>query len=95
MALELMDLAKRPSHFDVVVTNYNMPNVSGLELVQELTAARVTSTFVLTSGFIDAELTARATELGVARVLQKPHDIEDLCKVLDSVMRKRAERTAS
>jgi two-component system cell cycle sensor histidine kinase/response regulator CckA len=91
----IAELIKRPAHFDVVVTDNNMPNVSGLELVQELTAARVTSTFVLTSGFIDAELTARATELGVTRVLQKPHDIEDLCKVLDSVMRKRAARSAS
>jgi CheY-like chemotaxis protein len=91
----ITELEKRPSHFDVVVTDYNMPNVSGLELVQELTAARVTSTFVLTSGFIDAELTARATELGVVRVLQKPHDIGDLCEVLDSVMRKRAARSAS
>jgi PAS domain S-box-containing protein len=91
----MAELAQRPSHFDVVVTDYNMPKVSGLELVRELSASRVTSTFVLTSGFIDAELTARATELGVARVLQKPHDVEDLCEVLDSVMRKRTARNAS
>ncbi|MBI3371765.1 MAG: PAS-domain containing protein [Betaproteobacteria bacterium] len=73
-----------PDAFDLVISDYNMPGRSGLEIAREMLALRPTMPLVLASGFITDELTANARAIGVAEVLYKPNTVEELA---DSIHR--------
>ena len=66
------------STYDVVVSDYNMPGVSGMELCQQLKAHTQLSDmpFVLvTSEKINKKFTANAADSGVTKVFEKPVNI--------------------
>ncbi len=71
---------------DVVVTDFNMPGLSGLELAQALAAGRPGLPVVITSGYITDSLRADAARLGVRHVLQKEHTLEQLGALLQQVL---------
>jgi YesN/AraC family two-component response regulator len=62
----------------VLVTDFNMPKLSGLDLLAATRELRRNATLILASGYIDDGLHQRATALGVRRVLQKPYSCADL-----------------
>ncbi|HWA72824.1 MAG TPA: PAS domain S-box protein [Polyangiaceae bacterium] len=71
--------------FDVLVTDYNMPRMSGLDLIAAVRALRAGARFVLTSGFVNDEMRVLAEELGVKHVIYKPNNVEELCEAIDRV----------
>ena len=75
-ALALMRSA--PGCFDLLVTDHNMPALTGLELVQALRAAGDPTRVVLTSGLLTPQLHADATALGITEVLAKENTLEAL-----------------
>ena len=84
-----------PQRFDVLVTDYNMPVMSGLELVARVRELRPDAPFVLTSGYIDDELQSAAAAAGVRHIAQKPVSIEELLSAIASVARDTASHRAS
>ncbi len=76
VALEV--LRARPDAFDLVVTDFNMPGLTGLEVVRALRGIRPALPTVLTSGLVTDELQAQARELGVRQVLEKQNTLEEL-----------------
>ena len=79
-ALEV--LRADPQQFDLVVTDYNMPGLSGLELVREVRAIRADLPVALTSGYITDELRQQAAEAGVRHLIYKPNTVSELCEVV-------------
>jgi CheY-like chemotaxis protein len=75
---------------DLVVTDYNMPELSGLHVARELARVRPRLPVVITSGFIDDELRRRAAEAGVRRLLNKEQTCEQLCAVVGAVLEQTA-----
>jgi len=67
-----------PSQYDLVVTDYNMPGVSGLDLARELLALRPGLPVLLVSGYISEELKANARDAGVSGLIYKPTTIDEL-----------------
>lgn len=63
---------------DLVVSDVRMPNLDGLELVLRLRDEGCEVPVVLVSAFADAPTIERAKRLGVAHVLSKPFDLDDL-----------------
>jgi PAS domain S-box-containing protein len=80
-------LRAAPQSFDVLVTDYNMPKLSGLEVLRMLGNVRPDKPFVLTSGSIDSQLAERAEALGVRAVLQKPYSLLELQSVIGDIAR--------
>jgi CheY-like chemotaxis protein len=74
-----------PERFDVVVTDLAMPQCSGLELAARLRARRRLP-ILLASGFVDERALAAARELGLAAVLQKPVEAEQLYAALAAAL---------
>ena len=60
-----------PEGFDLVLTDYNMPDGSGADLVQELAKLRPGLPVVVSSGYVDDEVQRRAIAAGAVRVLAK------------------------
>jgi PAS domain S-box-containing protein len=84
-----------PYAFDLVVTDYNMPGSSGLEVIKALSIMRPDLPVILTSGFVDESLRERALALGVRHIVHKPDTVEDLCQTIQSVLRTDQRRNDS
>ncbi len=75
-ALNALRLA--PQKFDVVVTDYSMPGMHGLEVAREVKAIRHDLPVAVTSGFIDEELRQGAKQFGISQLISKPFELEAL-----------------
>lgn len=71
-----------PASFELVVTDYNMPGMSGLDVAREVRMIRADLPVAVTSGFIDETLSAQAEGAGVRELIFKPSSVEDFCAVV-------------
>ena len=74
---------------DVVIIDYKMPGMDGLETARRVREARPAQIMIMYSAFIDPQLEAAAAEAGVAVCLAKveglaslEHEISRLCTTL-------------
>jgi PAS domain S-box-containing protein len=65
-------------HFDLVITDFKMPGMSGLEVARALREVRPDLPVLMVSGYINDPLRAQATAAGVRELFSKPHEEEDL-----------------
>ena len=75
-----------PWSFSAVMTDMNMPEISGVQLATEVLRVRPDVPVLLASGFITDELQTEAVRLGVAEVLHKPLSIAQLSEALARVL---------
>ena len=71
-----------PDQFDLVVTDYSMPLMSGLDLAQALREVRADLPVIMASGYITDELRAKAPAAGICELIYKPNTVEDLCEAI-------------
>ncbi|HVO66677.1 MAG TPA: PAS domain S-box protein [Syntrophales bacterium] len=69
-ALELF--RNNPNSFDIVITDMTMPNMTGIELAQELLRIRPDTPVILCTGFSEAITPDRAKGLGIKDFVMKP-----------------------
>lgn len=63
---------KHPVSFQMVVTDHNMPTMSGLAVVGTVRAVEPSLPVVMMSGFVDNELQTIAEKAGVSALISKP-----------------------
>jgi PAS domain S-box-containing protein len=81
--------------FDVVVTDHNMPGMSGIELAKEIAKLSPETPIVLVSGFLREDELQRTLDLGVAEVVMKPTTYEHLGSLIRAVLdQRRAKQRA-
>jgi CheY-like chemotaxis protein len=78
----LAAVRSQPDAFDLVVTDYNMPGLSGLEVARALREIRADLPVVLASGYITEELSAQAPAAGIRELIYKPNTADELCAVI-------------
>ncbi len=71
-------IAANPEHLDVLITDFSMPGMSGLELVKAARELVPDLPVVLTSGHLDREDLADAERLRVEAIVRKPCTMADL-----------------
>lgn len=71
-----------PMQYDLVVTDFNLPNSSGLEIASQLLAIRPETPIILASGEVSSTLTRQAQLAGVRHVVYKPNTVDDLCRAI-------------
>lgn len=87
-ALSILD--DTPELVDFVLCDWNMPSLSGIQLLRQLRSACVTTPFMMITGRSDQQSVLEARNLGVAGYIRKPYSmaqIEAKLRILVSRMR--------
>ena len=71
---------------DLVLSDFNMPGLSGLDVAREAAAVRPELPVVISSGYIDDSLVTEARRLGVRALLHKQSAIDVLAQTLTRVL---------
>ena len=79
------DALQRES-YDLLVTDHNMPKVSGIELVKKLRSARMALPVILASGTMPVDELDRHPWLQLAATLHKPFTADELVDTVKKVL---------
>ena len=86
---------KTPDAFDLLITDYTMPAMTGEELARAVHAVRGDIPVILTSGFSERITEEKMESLGIARYILKPLTMLEMSQnvriVLDEAQRKQAD----
>jgi CheY-like chemotaxis protein len=91
-ALKILEEAAEP--VDLLFTDYNMPGMNGLELIEAVGRRWPKTKFVLASGFLDDATHARIEPFHVA-ILSKPYDMHDASKIVMEKMKERQDEAGA
>ena len=64
--------------FDVVIIDYRMPEMDGMEFLRQMRRAGHTPEVILVSAYVTEKVRESAARMGVRRILEKPVDIDKL-----------------
>ncbi|MHA2232453.1 MAG: response regulator [Candidatus Hodarchaeales archaeon] len=74
-------------HFDAVVSDYQMPNMNGIEFLERLRRKNNTIPFILFTGKRSEDVVIKALNLGAHRCISKQGDIKVIYAKLTYVMK--------
>jgi PAS domain S-box-containing protein len=83
-----------PGQFDLAVTDFNMPGMSGLEVARALRDIRSDLPVVLASGYITEALRAKAPAAGIRELIYKPNTVDDLCEAVARYANEQNEKSS-
>ncbi|MDQ2868545.1 MAG: response regulator [Verrucomicrobiota bacterium] len=72
-------------NFDVVITDNNMPELDGLQLVRSLRERNFPGKIVVLSGYLNEKNRAAYDALAVDKMIPKPFDVEQLRREIASL----------
>jgi PAS domain S-box-containing protein len=90
-AAALARVVADPGAFDIVVSDYNMPEMNGMEFAAALARVAPRLPVIITSGFISDEMRQQAGDLHVGALLQKEYTLERLAGLVHGVLEQRRE----
>jgi PAS domain S-box-containing protein len=76
-----------PATFQIVITDYNMPVMPGLEIAAAVRSLYPNLPVAVTSGFVDDELRTGAARAGVAELISKPFTVKELSAKIERALR--------
>jgi len=77
-------LAERAAKHPCLILDHHMPGMTGLELAARLHADGSAIPVLLITGSPSPAIAARAAQLGIEKVLEKPPDEDDLLSFVDA-----------
>jgi PAS domain S-box-containing protein len=83
-ALAAFEMA--PSRFDLVITDMHMPELTGLQLAEEMIAVRPDLPVILCTGFSERINTEKIGAMGIRDLLMKPVGMMDLAHKIREVL---------
>ncbi|MBN2412721.1 response regulator [candidate division KSB1 bacterium] len=75
----------RNDSYDVVITDYKMPGMNGLELLTLIQQEKPGTPVIMFTGYAEVENVIEATNMGVFAFYRKPINIRELLKTLDKL----------
>ena len=84
-ALELLNSAE----YDIVITDYKMPGLSGLELLEKIKEKGVKPIVIIISAYLSHSTIKQASECGAFKCVDKPFGMDDFLNVVREAAKKR------
>jgi signal transduction histidine kinase/ActR/RegA family two-component response regulator len=75
-----------PQRVDLLVTDYNMPGYSGVDLLRDVKAFRANLPVALASGYVTPEIEHNALTHGASALIHKPNDVSELCDTVQRLL---------
>lgn len=75
-----------PGHFQILITDNNMPKMSGIDLVKRLRQDRYEGAVIILSGSLTVEMTEIYAGLNVSKIIEKPFTLIRLIETLDTII---------
>ncbi len=75
-----------PDKFDLVVTDMTMPNMTGMDLSQELLRLRPDISIILCTGFSDMVTEEKAKQMGIKAFVMKPVALRKIAQTIRQVL---------
>ena len=72
---------------DIVMTDIRMPGISGLELIERISATDLHTQFIILSGYGEFDYAKRAMKCGVKHYLLKPCDEQQIISCMQDVIK--------
>lgn len=72
--------------YDLLVTDYNMPGYSGIDLVRVARSIRADLPVALASGYVTPEIEQAALAEGARALIHKPNDVEEMCATVQRLI---------
>jgi signal transduction histidine kinase/ActR/RegA family two-component response regulator len=86
-ALEALDVFRaRPEEFDLIITDYTMPHMNGIDLARELLLLRPDIPVILCTGFSEKVTDQAAKDVGIRGSAMKPLDRRQLAELVRSAL---------
>lgn len=85
-ALEIF--RSRPGEFDLIITDYTMPNLTGIDLSKEIRRIQPDIPIILCTGFSEKVTEKGAMDLGV-ELAMKPFGMKQIAELVRKVLRVR------
>jgi PAS domain S-box-containing protein len=82
----LAAIEAQPSDYDLLVSDFNMPGASGLDIARRLSEVHPSLPIVITSGYVSEQLQEGARAIGVRHIINKPDTIDELCAIVQRVL---------
>ncbi|MEE9241295.1 MAG: response regulator [bacterium] len=80
----------RKNSLDLIIADYMMPNMDGIELLAQIKALQPEATRILLTGYADKESAIRAiNQVGLFQYLEKPWDNDQLLLAIRNGLEKR------
>jgi DNA-binding NtrC family response regulator len=79
-------LRERPLAYDLLITDYNMPGYSGLDVLKEARLIHPELPVALASGYVTPEIERNALAAGARALIYKPNDVEEMCSTLQRLL---------
>ena len=72
--------------FHLVITDFTMPEMTGMELAAELLRIRGDIPIILSTGFTSSEIREKAMTMGIRDVMMKPFILQELAETVRSIL---------
>jgi PAS domain S-box-containing protein len=92
-ALELF--RETPQAYHLIITDYSMPGMSGLDLAAHIRDIRTEIPMLICTGYGAGLTPEKARQVGFREILHKPVELEDLCQAVRSALQREIETSCS
>lgn len=82
----LLALRNDPDSCDLLVTDYNMPGYSGVDLLRDVKDLLPSLPVALASGYVTPEIERDALAAGARALIHKPNDVDELCATVQKLL---------
>ena len=71
---------------DLLIIDYNMPEMNGVETIQEIQKLNFDLPVILSSGLVDPGEGANLEKLNIATLVQKPYEFEVMLETIQNII---------
>jgi len=81
--------ALREDKFDIIISDFRLPGMNGLEFLRSAAAAHPDAVNILITAYRDERLFSEANRLGVSEFLEKPFSVKTFIELLVNSLNKK------